>query len=129
MSSIEPGLTATAEVTVGTALTAVAIGSGSLEVFATPALVALMEQAACACLAGRLEPGTTSVGVAIEVAHTAASPIGAQVTATAQVVAVDGRRVDFKVAAADDAGDIGHGTHRRVIVHRDRFLAKLAIRG
>ncbi|MDR1800186.1 MAG: thioesterase family protein [Bifidobacteriaceae bacterium] len=128
MSSIEPGLTASASVTVGTAQTAAAVGSGSLAVLATPALVALMEQAACACLEGRLELGQTSVGVAIEVAHTAASPVGARVTATAQVVAVDGRRVEFTVTAADGAGQVGHGTHCRVIVHQDRFLAKLATR-
>ena len=115
------GKTAAVTTKVNETNTAKAVGSGSLDVFATPMMIALMERAACECLA--LGNGQTSVGIAINVKHTAASPLGVSVTATAAVTALAGRKVEFEVAARDDAGEIGRGTHTRFIVDRERFMA------
>ena len=104
--------------------TARAVGSGCLGVFATPMMLALMEQAACACLACTLAEGQTSVGTQANIAHTAASPIGAKITATAAITGVEGRRIDFAVSASDDAGEIGQGTHTRVIVDAEKIMLK-----
>jgi predicted thioesterase len=104
--------------------TAKAVGSGSLDVFATPMMIALMERAACECLADCLEPGQTSVGTEIHVSHTAASPVGAKITATAAIECVSGRRVEFKVTASDGAGEIGNGRHTRVVVDAEKFAGK-----
>jgi predicted thioesterase len=123
-TGISVGQTAMATTTVTGQSTARAVGSGSLDVFATPMMVALMERAACECLAGALEPGRTSVGTSIVIEHTAASPIGADITATATVVGIDGRKIEFEVTANDSKGEIGHGKHTRVIVDGERFMAK-----
>ena len=104
--------------------TAQAMGSGDLPVFATPAMVALMEKAAAACVREELEPGQTTVGTRMEVSHTAATPEGMQVTAHAQLVGEEGRVLRFKVWAEDEKGPIGEGTHDRVIVGAQRFLEK-----
>jgi len=85
-----------------------------------------MEQAACECLT--LDAGQTSVGTAISVEHTAASPIGATVTATAKITAIDGRKIEFEVAARDNVGEIGRGTHTRFIVDAERFMTKASAR-
>lgn len=127
---IAVGKTATATTTVTEKNTAKAVGSGSLDVFATPMMVALMEQAACQCMADGLTPGQTSVGTQINVAHTAASPCGAVITATAEIVAVEGRKISFTVAAYDStkedgANEIGKGTHERFIIDAERFMSKL----
>ncbi|MCL2016049.1 MAG: thioesterase [Defluviitaleaceae bacterium] len=103
------GKTATAATTVTTANTAKSVGSGSLEVFSTPMMIALMEQAACNALADYLEPTQTSVGTQIAVEHTAASPLNATITATATVTAVDGRKISFDLTAADQQNPIGKG--------------------
>jgi predicted thioesterase len=121
---VRVGGTATVSAEVTAADTAEALGSGDLPVYATPALVALLERAACACLVGHLPPGRTSVGTRMDVAHVAASPVGATVTATAVVTAVDGRQIDFDVSAADAGGEVAHGRHTRVVVSADRFVAK-----
>lgn len=105
--------------------TAKAVGSGSLDVFATPMMIALMEQAACACLADGLEPGQTSVGTQIKISHTAASPVGAKVTAIATIEYVFGHKVEFKVTATDSEKEIGNGTHTRIIVDAERFMTKV----
>jgi predicted thioesterase len=118
------GKTATATVTVIGQNTARAVGSRSLDVFATPMMVALMERAACECLADALEPGQTSVGTSVDIEHTAASPIGADITASATITGVDGRKIEFEVIAMDAKGEIGHGKHTRVIVDGERFMAK-----
>jgi predicted thioesterase len=102
--------------------TAVAMGSGDVAVFATPAMVALMEEAAVAALAPYLAEGQTSVGVHVEVRHLAATPVGAQVRAVARLMLVEGRRVIFRVLAYDDKESIGEGQHERMIVDRARFL-------
>lgn len=103
---------------------ACSVGSGVLEVFATPMMIAAMEQAASELLAKHLQEGQTSVGTAVNIAHTAATPLGMRVTATATVTAVDGKRVDFDVSASDELGEIGHGTHSRFIVDAASFQQK-----
>jgi len=127
-ASIAPGKRATATIKVTNENTAKALGSGGLEVFSTPMMIALMEQAACNALADALEADQTSVGTKISVEHTAASPVGAQITATAKVLSSDGRTIEFEVAARDEAGEIGRGTHTRAIVDPQRLLAKASKR-
>ena len=113
----------TAEVTAEN--TAVGMGSGDLPVFATPAMVALMENAAMNAVASRLPEGMTTVGVEMTVSHVKASPVGAHVTASAELVAIDGRRLVFAVKAWDGCGAIGEGSHTRFTVDAGRFMAKL----
>lgn len=104
--------------------TAKEVGSGDLLVYATPCMVALMEGAACEALSGVLGEEQTSVGTSLAIEHTAATPVGLEVRAEAEVTAVDGRKVTFAVRAFDEAGEIGHGTHTRVIVNSQKFLEK-----
>jgi predicted thioesterase len=125
-AKIAIGKTADVSVTVNENMTARAVGSGSLNVFATPMLVALMERAACAVLSDALEKGQTSVGTQISVSHTAASPIGAEITATAAITDVSGRKIEFAVTASDGLKEIGSGTHTRVIVDEAKFMAKVS---
>jgi predicted thioesterase len=124
-----PGVRATVERRVESADTAAAVGSGDLPVLATPIVVALMEEAACAAIAGALPEGSTSVGIHLDVRHTAPSPVGAVVRATATLTEIDGRRLAFDVSAqhelANGLTDVAHGTHTRVIVDRSTFLARL----
>ena len=105
--------------------TAVAMGSGDMEVFATPSMVALMENAAMLCVADKLPEGSATVGVEISTSHIKASKLGAAITASATLVEVDGRRLTFEVKAWDSDGDIGKGKHVRYIVDREKFLSKL----
>jgi len=105
--------------------TALAVGSGSLEVFATPMMIALMEKASCEVLSGSLNEGQTSVGINISVEHTSASSIGTRVFAAATVTAVEGRKVSFDVTASDEKGVIGKGTHTRLVIDSKRFMDKL----
>jgi len=121
------GKSATVTTTVSDANTAKAVGSGSLDVFSTPMMIALMEQAACECLSGSLESGQGSVGTQINVAHTAASPLGATINATATITKIDGRKVSFEVVASDSLNQIGNGTHDRFIIDEKRFMDKLQI--
>lgn len=122
---IEKGLSAQSTVAVGAANTAETMGSGDLPVFATPAMVALMENAAMRAVAPHLEPHQTTVGSEIDVTHIKPSPLGAAITATAVLTGVDGRRLTFNVGARDDGGMIGEGTHVRFIVDREKFMAKI----
>ena len=119
------GKSATASTTVKDTNTAKAVGSGSLDVFATPMMVALMEEAACNCLAGSLGPGQSSVGTQVAIEHTAASPLGAEIIATATVTAIDGRKVSFDISAYDNKNEIGKGSHTRFIIDAERFMSKL----
>lgn len=105
--------------------TAYAVGSGSLLVYATPCMVALMEGAACEAIAPALPEGKTSVGIALDIAHTAATPVGLEVRAEAEVIAVDGNTITFQLTAYDETGKIGEGTHKRAIVSAQRFLEKV----
>lgn len=104
--------------------TAAMVGSGSLLVYATPCMVALMEGAACEAIAPALSEDKTSVGTALDITHTSATPVGLEVRAEAEVTAVEGKVITFKVTAFDEAGMIGEGTHKRCIVSSQRFLDK-----
>ena len=126
--SMELGRTGRAAAAVTEQNTAAAMGSGSLPVFATPAMVALMEAAAVDACRGALEEETT-VGTRMEVSHDAASPLGMAVRAEAELTAVEGRKLTFSVRAYDAAGPIGGGVHQRFVVTAERFLAKTARRG
>lgn len=125
MASIEVGMTGQATLWVEDRHSAQFWGSGSLPVFATPAMVALMEAAAVNAIEVGLTAEETSVGTALQVTHSAATPLGVQVRANAEVVRVEGRQVDFKVSAYDSAGLIGEGTHQRVVVNSARFMQKV----
>ncbi|MBQ8451025.1 MAG: thioesterase family protein [Bacteroidaceae bacterium] len=122
---IETGLTYTATTKVTQEKSALAMGSGNLMVFATPALVALMENAAMMAVAPSLPEGSTTVGGAISIQHTRPSGMGQEVSATARLVAVDGRKLSFELVAHDSSGVIGEGTHVRFIVDAERFMAKV----
>ena len=104
--------------------TALEVGSGDLLVYATPCMVALMEGAACEAIAP-LPEGKTSVGTELNVSHKAATPVGLEVRAEAEVIAVEGNTITFRVVAYDEAGLIGEGTHKRVVVSSQRFLEKV----
>ena len=110
---------------VGEATTAEYIGSGDMPVLATPALAALMENAAMLAVAPELPEGSTTVGTRLELSHTRASAVGTEVTACAVVTGVDGRRLTFRIEARDADGIVGECIHERVIVDRARFMAKL----
>ena len=121
---MEPGLKGVAARTVERADTAMEIGSGSMLVFATPALAALMERAACEAIAEELEEGWTSVGTRLELSHDAATPVGMEVRAEAELIEADGRKLVFEIDAFDEKGPIGKGRHERFLVQEERFLAK-----
>ena len=104
--------------------TAKSVGSGSLSVYATPAMLALIERAACEALKGALNEGETSVGTLLNVKHLSATPVGMQVSATAELVESEGRRLVFKVTANDECGLIGEGMHERFIVYSEKFTEK-----
>lgn len=105
--------------------TALKLGSGDMEVFATPAMIALMENAAMQAVAGSLPEGSTTVGTMMRSSHIKATAVGATVTAEAELIAVDGRRLTFAVKAWDEQGVIGEGEHERFVVDREWFLSKL----
>lgn len=117
--------TFTAEMTVTADKTAAAMGSGDLPVLATPAMIALMENAAMRCVQADLPSGATTVGVRMDAAHTRASAVGARITARATLTEQSGRSYTFRVEAFDEKGEIGSGTHQRVSVDREKFLARL----
>lgn len=121
---LEKGLSYTVEVVVDQQNTALAIGSGDLEVFATPAMLAAMENAAMKAVARQLPEGSTTVGSEISASHIKPSFVGARISATAVLTEVDGRKLTFSVGASDSEGIIGEGTHIRYIVDRERFMAK-----
>jgi len=105
--------------------TALEVGSGSLLVYATPCMVALMEGAACEAIEEAIPEGKTSVGIELNITHVSATPVGLEVRAEAEVTEVDGNTISFKVVAYDEAGIIGQGTHKRAIVSSQRFLDKV----
>ena len=104
--------------------TAKEVGSGDLLVYATPCLAALMEGAACEAIAGALPDTQTTVGTLLSIEHTAATPVGLEVRAEAEVTAVEGKVITFSLRAFDEAGEIGSGSHKRVIVNSQKFLDK-----
>ena len=122
---LEKGLSARSTTTVRPENTAAALGSGDLNVFATPAMVALMENAAMQAVAGALPEGATTVGAEMTTTHIKPSGLGAEITASAVLTAIEGRKLTFNVGAHDTEGMIGEGVHVRFIVDRARFLDKL----
>ena len=104
--------------------TAKEVGSGDLLVYSTPCMVALMEGAACEAIAEALSETQTTVGTALNIEHISATPVGLEVRAEAEVTAVEGKVITFEVRAFDEAGQIGKGTHKRVIVNSQKFLDK-----
>jgi fluoroacetyl-CoA thioesterase len=123
--TLEPGLIGAASITVTEDLTAAALGSGSVDAFSTPAMIALLEAAATDALKGRLPEGQTTVGTSLNVRHLAATPVGMTVNVTATLKEIDGRRLVFDVEAWDAVERIGAGTHERFIVDRARFEERL----
>ena len=121
---ISVGMKGTASTLVEREDTAKEVGSGSLLVYATPCMVAMMEGAACEAIAEGLADTETSVGIALNIEHTAATPVGLEVRAEAEVTAVEGKVLTFTVKAFDEAGEIGSGTHKRVVVSTQKFLDK-----
>ena len=122
--SINVGMRARTESLVTEEITAIQAGSGTLPVFATPWMCALMEHAAWLAIAPALQEGESTVGTKLNISHSSATPIGLTVWAEAEVTAVDGKRIELSVSAFDEAGLIGAGTHERFVVANDRFLAK-----
>lgn len=122
---MEKGLKHISTTTVTAANTALTMGSGDMEVFATPAMVALMENAAMKAVAPHLPEGSTTVGAMMQTSHIKPSAPGETVTAEAVLQEVDGRKLTFRVTASDSDGTIGEGIHIRYIVVRERFLSRL----
>lgn len=122
--SIPTGLSASVEIVVSDDDTAIALGSGSVPVLATPRLVALCEQAAVAAIEGHLAAGSTSVGMRVQVDHLMPSAVGAPITAEATLEKVSGRRLTFTVSATDHRGLIAAGRVTRVVVDVERFMEK-----
>ena len=121
---ITVGMKGEAEALVEREDTAKEVGSGDLLVYATPCMVALMEGAACEAIADALSDTQTTVGTALNIEHTSATPVGLEVRAMAEVTAVEGKVITFSVTAYDEAGEIGKGIHKRVIVNSQKFLEK-----
>ncbi|MBR3950223.1 MAG: thioesterase family protein [Oscillospiraceae bacterium] len=121
---ITVGMKGTAATLVEREDTAKEVGSGDLLVYATPCMVALMEGAACEAIAEALSDTQTTVGTALNIEHTSATPVGLEVRAEAEVTAVEGKVISFTVKAFDETGEIGHGTHKRVIISTQKFLEK-----
>ncbi len=122
---LETGISASSTTVVTAENTALKLGSGDMEVFATPAMVALMENAAMVAVAQHLPEGSTTVGSEMNCSHLKPSGLGAEITASAVLTAVEGRKLTFNVGARDGEGLIGEGVHVRYIVDREKFLAKV----
>lgn len=121
---ITVGMKGIAETCVEREDTAAEVGSGSLLVYATPCMVALMEGAACEAIAQAIPEDQTTVGISLNIEHIAATPVGMDVRAEAEVTAVEGKIITFELHAFDETGEIGKGTHKRCIVNSQRFLDK-----
>ena len=121
MDAVKPGLKGGVELTVGEEHTAPSVGSGAIHVLGTPVMINLMEAAALAAAEHLLPDGHQSLGIHLDVSHLAATPVGMKVRATAEVTAVKGNRIKFRVEARDEADLIGEGTHERIVVNVERF--------
>ena len=121
---ITVGMKGIAESVVEREDTAQEVGSGSLLVYATPCMVALMEGAACEAIAQALAEGQTTVGTALNIEHISATPVGLEVRAEATVTNVAGKVITFEVHAFDEAGEIGRGSHTRVVINSQKFLER-----
>jgi fluoroacetyl-CoA thioesterase len=123
---LTPGMKGEATTTVVHENTAAAVGAGGVEVFGTPMMIALMENASWQAVLKGLDEGQVTVGTVVDIRHLAATPLGQKVRAEAELIEVDGRRLVFKVEAYDERQKIGEGKHERYIVHLERFLRRLA---
>lgn len=121
---LETGIKGTKTVTVNEDNTAKTMGSGTLDVFATPALIALMEETCWRSVADKLDEGCGTVGTRLEVSHTAPTPLGMEVTCESTLTEVDGRRLVFEVTVRDAKGVVGEGRHERFVIQNDKFQAK-----
>lgn len=126
MEEIKPGLVGESGQVVTEQLTAAFFGSGLVRAFATPAMITLMENASVNAIQEYLPAGQTSVGIEVNIKHLAATPVGMRVRARAEVLAVNGRRITFRVEAWDDKEKIGEGTHVRAIVDEMRFRERIS---
>ena len=122
--TIEVGMKAEVSTLVEREDTAQEVGSGSLLVYATPCMAAMMEGAACEAIEAGLAEGETTVGIELNLKHIAATPVGMEVRAEAEVTAVDGKIITFAITAYDEAGEIGSAIHKRALVNSQRFLDK-----
>lgn len=122
---LEIGMTYTLTEKVTEEKTAARFGSGLLEVYATPAMIALMEKTAMMSVADKLDEGCGTVGTLVSAEHIAASPLGAEITCESKLVEIDGRKLTFEITASDNAGIIGKATHCRFIIDNARFMAKV----
>ena len=122
---LQPGIKGHKEQVVTPAMSAARVGSGLVDVFATPMLVALMEQTCYESVLPHLDDGQGTVGTLVNVSHTSATPIGRRVWCDSELIEVDRRRLVFNVKACDEAGPIGEGTHERFVIDTARFMAKL----
>ena len=122
--TLQPGLVGSTEIVVGTRDTAPHVGSGKIKVLATPVMVGLMEEASLNAVEGLLPQGYQTVGTRLDITHVAATPVGLHVTARAELVKIDGRRLTFRIWADDERDRIGEGTHERIIVEVARFDAR-----
>lgn len=126
---LTPGIKGSASCVVGPEDTAKALGSGAVDVFSTPKLVALMEKAALLSVRDYLDEGMDTVGTHLDISHSAATPVGMTVRAESELIEVDRRRLVFSVKAWDETELVGEGTHERFIIDRDKFLAKCSAKG
>lgn len=124
MKDIITGIKGVAITSVSEDKLAVSMGSGTLKVFATPAMITLMESSACKCIEPYLDDNETTVGTELNIKHNSSTPKGMKITAEAILTAVNGRELTFDVKAFDECGEIGLGTHKRFIVFSDKFTEK-----
>ena len=122
--NLRPGIQGQAITRVTDENTALRFGSGTVRVFATPAMVGLMEAAAINCVDSKLPQGYSSVGTKVDIRHIAATPVGMSVTARAELTEVDGAKLKFRIEAYDDIEKIGEGTHSRFVVNLDDFISR-----
>ena len=123
--ALETGLSYTSKLTVQEQHLAVNVGSGDLRVLATPMMMALMENAAMMAVAPELEDGQSTVGGQISSSHVKPTGLGHEVTATAELVKIEGRKLFFHISASDEDGIIGEGEHLRFIISKDKFMSKI----
>jgi len=123
--NISPGLIGSAQVEVNNQNTAIAYGSGGIDVYATPAMIGLMEKAALSSVDPLLPEGLSTVGIKVNIEHVAATPIGGHVRAESKLLEIDGRRLVFYVQVHDEMRLVGRGTHERFIVEIDKFLQRV----
>lgn len=126
---ISVGIKGTCECTVDEGISAKTMGSGTLDVLATPAMIALMEKTAWTSVQPYLDEGCGTVGTLMNVTHDAPTPFGMKVTCNSELVEVSGRKLVFKVEAFDEAGKIGGGTHERFIIQNEKFQSKANKKG